>query len=636
MSLTTTMQNGNSHQYGDQQPVEQMTYRRDISAYDRMILDDLEVEEPNIDDVDYSILGESLTTTMHLGPLGEIDHKDITNIKKTERDDIEIGHEVFIDYEDDKEESTLLADQDEVEPEIPHALVNYYDESAMKAAERNALPDSDFGIPRLRAYPLNDAKHVKQAIRMFHHCKEADRKQLASRIKSAIKKFNVDVTVGKNNPLWNYMPKNLRESTDSDSMLVAALGKPLHKRTKEDVIKDHLNMNGPYYNAIFYGSPPDTSIGNSISKLKKYEFMNYFYPSMKVPFQVRIRSVCGGLASNDKLYEVIHTRYPLWTNMSSNIGLKTLDDKDKEKFIKKYKDIGYNKDANWFKANTNEHNHVLYCLRLYTVIADMLYRPAFHPDSITPEMSDIMGDWLQHVYYHYDLYKEAEADKNEKAKLEEIQYLYDLFWDYTDSPYDDHVVNVNIITLLQNMACNKEFNIDMNESEDPDIWTKDNALEFLLADLKMPEDMFLLPDKKKYPIVDQDSVRLAMDRIGNVDKEDRSTFAKNLNRKYKELGCRFAINIDHPYIKYADDNIVRNANQILTEGLQESSNSVVGEDPVGAGVEDLAHDPWYKRISNFNSETPNKKGGGQFDNKDMGPNYKPMQKPDWTQHYSIL
>ena len=60
----------------------------------------------------------------------------------------------------------------EEEMEGPSSVMEYYNEAALKSKDRNALPDDAFGIPRLRAYPLNDKAHIQQAIRMFGHCKD--------------------------------------------------------------------------------------------------------------------------------------------------------------------------------------------------------------------------------------------------------------------------------------------------------------------------------------------------------------------------------------------------------------------------------------------------------------------------------
>lgn len=66
-------------------------------------------------------------------------------------------------------------------------------EAKLSSKERNELPNSAFGIPKLRMYPLNDEAHVKAAIRFYGHCEDKHKKELAANIRKAIKKFNMNI-----------------------------------------------------------------------------------------------------------------------------------------------------------------------------------------------------------------------------------------------------------------------------------------------------------------------------------------------------------------------------------------------------------------------------------------------------------
>lgn len=68
------------------------------------------------------------------------------------------------------------------------------DEAKMKAKERNSLPDSAFGLPEDRKYPLNDESHVKSAIKLFGHCSEDKKAKLAKRICREAKKYGISIT----------------------------------------------------------------------------------------------------------------------------------------------------------------------------------------------------------------------------------------------------------------------------------------------------------------------------------------------------------------------------------------------------------------------------------------------------------
>jgi len=59
------------------------------------------------------------------------------------------------------------------------------------------LPDSTFAFPDERKEPLTDAKHVRNAIARFNQVEgvsDADRDKAWRRIKSAAKKFDVEVS----------------------------------------------------------------------------------------------------------------------------------------------------------------------------------------------------------------------------------------------------------------------------------------------------------------------------------------------------------------------------------------------------------------------------------------------------------
>jgi uncharacterized protein DUF6582 len=68
----------------------------------------------------------------------------------------------------------------------------------MKAAKRNRLSDEKFAFPKQRKEPLNDAKHVRNAIARFDQVEDVtDEERTAAwrRIKAAARKFDVEVEV---------------------------------------------------------------------------------------------------------------------------------------------------------------------------------------------------------------------------------------------------------------------------------------------------------------------------------------------------------------------------------------------------------------------------------------------------------
>lgn len=59
--------------------------------------------------------------------------------------------------------------------------------------EKKELPDSVFGLPDRREYPMPDAAHVRAAEAYFRYCPEDLRPKLARAILAKAKEFGVDV-----------------------------------------------------------------------------------------------------------------------------------------------------------------------------------------------------------------------------------------------------------------------------------------------------------------------------------------------------------------------------------------------------------------------------------------------------------
>lgn len=75
-----------------------------------------------------------------------------------------------------------------------------------ETAKRSELPDSVFGIPEERKYPMPDKKHVISAIKLFGHVDKKYEEELAKRIIKNIRKYDIDVSfVTKNNKLYKYL-----------------------------------------------------------------------------------------------------------------------------------------------------------------------------------------------------------------------------------------------------------------------------------------------------------------------------------------------------------------------------------------------------------------------------------------------
>lgn len=69
--------------------------------------------------------------------------------------------------------------------------------------ERDNLPDSAFGIPEQRKYPLDSKKHVQSAIKLFGYAEEKNKKELAKNIKDAARKY--DLTIPETTQCYKYL-----------------------------------------------------------------------------------------------------------------------------------------------------------------------------------------------------------------------------------------------------------------------------------------------------------------------------------------------------------------------------------------------------------------------------------------------
>lgn len=63
----------------------------------------------------------------------------------------------------------------------------------LSTEERKALPDSDYGLPERREYPMPDAAHVRAAEAYFRYCPEELRPRLARAILAKAQEYGVDV-----------------------------------------------------------------------------------------------------------------------------------------------------------------------------------------------------------------------------------------------------------------------------------------------------------------------------------------------------------------------------------------------------------------------------------------------------------
>lgn len=171
----------------------------------------------------------------------------------------EATDDMFDDLDDDWDD--FEDDDDDFDEDDDSFLDDYLDEAAMKSAKRNALPDDQFGLPEDRKYPLNDAKHVRLAVKMFGHCEEGKRKKLAGNILKAAEKHGVSIKVGKNNPMAEYVPETMVEAAaSSNNKLKSKIEKSLKSAGLDHAAKVFVDASGKVSVKTYSGDVSDADI----------------------------------------------------------------------------------------------------------------------------------------------------------------------------------------------------------------------------------------------------------------------------------------------------------------------------------------------------------------------------------------
>ncbi len=71
--------------------------------------------------------------------------------------------------------------------------ISHPGEDRLNAEEKRELPDSAYGLPDLREYPMPDATHVRAAEAYFRYAPEDRKAELARNILRKAEEFGVDV-----------------------------------------------------------------------------------------------------------------------------------------------------------------------------------------------------------------------------------------------------------------------------------------------------------------------------------------------------------------------------------------------------------------------------------------------------------
>lgn len=85
-------------------------------------------------------------------------------------------------------------------------------EKKLDSKDRKEMSKTEFGIPELKKYPLNDGAHVKSAISYFNKAPSKYKHSLALKIMKAAKKYGVEV--GKTSDVYKEAHKSSKSKED--------------------------------------------------------------------------------------------------------------------------------------------------------------------------------------------------------------------------------------------------------------------------------------------------------------------------------------------------------------------------------------------------------------------------------------
>ena len=125
-----------------------------------------------------------------------------------------------------------------------------HESALITETKRSELPDSAFGIPEDRKFPLDTAQHVKSAIHLFGHAQEDKKKRLARRIKAAAKKYNI--TIPETTQCYKYLSEGALISIIPDNVntIVFDMGNVLVDANTLDALLQNLDIPDEYCDEI--------------------------------------------------------------------------------------------------------------------------------------------------------------------------------------------------------------------------------------------------------------------------------------------------------------------------------------------------------------------------------------------------
>lgn len=142
-------------------------------------------------------------------------------------------------------------------------LINI-NEADLSSEDRKNLPDSSFGLPKQRRYPMPDKQHVLMAIRFFNHVEKEYEEELAKNIIKKIKEFQMEseVHVTEKNRFYSYWRKVFTEGVMLESSNRQKIIDDANKSLESIGLKAHISKNGEWGSDKFLDGAESLCLGS--------------------------------------------------------------------------------------------------------------------------------------------------------------------------------------------------------------------------------------------------------------------------------------------------------------------------------------------------------------------------------------
>ena len=255
--------------------------------------------------------------------------------------------------------------------------------------KRSELPDSVFGIPQERKYPMPDEKHTRSAIKLFNHVEPKYEEQLAKAVIKNMKKYGIDGSVvGPNNRLRKYLPKDMiKESYIEESSNKSDFS---YSSIKTSVEKSEFKRN---FREVFKEDPTESSI-NYMQIIKyKGDLVGYIGFSR--------------FKESKKKYLGIGNFMILKRYQRSGMGSKVISD-----IIDRYKD---NYDEIYCYVDKNNTNAIAFYKKIAKVNTDNLTKYGYYVTLYSKSIGEsaMLEGYLKSdkdIYYNKDKFDSGEIN----------------------------------------------------------------------------------------------------------------------------------------------------------------------------------------------------------------------------------